>query len=99
VDQKLEKLIKQLGEAINDSVSGSEQIAEIISRIKSGGYEVFVIIEATVGFNKCDSESPLAASSSPSDLELCINSQDVEFLESLRISIEPKAGHNSQKLA
>jgi len=99
VDQKLEKLIKQLGEAINDSVSGSEQIAEIISRIKSGGYEVFVIIEATVGFNKPDAESPRAVSCSPSDLELRINPQDVEFLESLRISIEPKAGHNSQKSA
>jgi hypothetical protein len=99
VDQKLEKLIKQLGEAINDSVSGSGQIAEVISRIKSGGYDVFVIIEATVGFNKPNAESPRAVSSSPGDLELCISPQDVQFLESLRISIEPKAGHNSRKLA
>ncbi|MGA3125262.1 MAG: hypothetical protein ABSD13_00980 [Candidatus Korobacteraceae bacterium] len=99
MDQKLEKLIKQLGEAINDSISGSEQIAEVISRIKSGGFDVFVIVEATVGFNKPDAESPRAVSSSPSELELCINPQDVQFLESLRISIEPKAGHNSRKLA
>ena len=35
MDQKLERLMKQLGEAINDSISGSEQIAEVIARIKN----------------------------------------------------------------
>ena len=40
MDYKLERLMKQLGEAINDSVSDSELIADIISRIKSSGYDV-----------------------------------------------------------
>src|SRR5689334_6967095 len=37
VDQQLQKLMKQLGDAINESLSDSDQIAEVISRIKSGG--------------------------------------------------------------
>ena len=54
MDQKLESLMKQLGEAINESISASEQVADVIARIKSGGYDVFVVLEATVGFNQRD---------------------------------------------
>ena len=45
-------MMKELGDAINDSLSDSEQIAEVISRIKAGGYDVFVVLEATIGFNE-----------------------------------------------
>ena len=58
MDQKLERLMKQLGEAINDSISDSEQVAEVIARIKSGGYDIFVVLEATVGFNKREARVP-----------------------------------------
>src|SRR3954463_2020316 len=54
VDQQLQKLMKQLGDAINDTLSDSDQIAEVISRIKSGGYDVFLVLEATIGFNRRD---------------------------------------------
>ena len=46
--------MKELGEAINSSLSESEQIAEVISRIKAGGYDVFLVLEATIGFNQHD---------------------------------------------
>ena len=52
VDQQLQKLMKELGEAINESLSDSEQIAEVIAKIKAGGYDVFLVLEATIGFNK-----------------------------------------------
>ena len=44
--------MEELGEAINNSLSDSEQIAEVITRIKAGGYDVFLLLEATVGFNE-----------------------------------------------
>lgn len=99
MDPKLEKLMKQLGEAINDSISDSEQIAEVISRIKSGGYDIFVVLEATVGFNKREDESP--ASPRPGEPELRISPQDARFLKSLKISIEPKPkpGRKDEKAA
>jgi hypothetical protein len=42
VDRRLRSLMEQLGEAIDSSLSDSEQIAEVITRIKSGGYDVFL---------------------------------------------------------
>ncbi len=92
MDQKLERLMKQLGEAINDSISGSEQIAEVIARIKSDGYDIFVVLEATVGFNQREAEPSVAAAPRQGEPELRISAQDARFLKSLRISVEPKPG-------
>ncbi len=92
MDDKLKKLMRDLGEAINESLSESEPIAEVISRIKAGGYDVFLVLEATIGFNKHQDEEaigkPAAISARKDDTDLKINSQDVKFLKSLRISID-----------
>ena len=48
--------MKDLGEAINVSLSESEQIAQVIARIKDEGFDVFLVLEATIGFNKHDDE-------------------------------------------
>jgi len=92
VDQRLQKLMQELGEAINESISDSDQIAEVIAKIKTGGYDVFLVLEATIGFNRRDEEDetgPLTSSSEkPHDAELKVNQQDVKFLKSLRITLE-----------
>ena len=54
MDKRLNSMMKELGDAINNSLSDSDQIAEVISRIKAGGYDVFVVLEATIGFNQSD---------------------------------------------
>ncbi len=93
MDQQLQRLMKELGEAINESLSDSEQIAEVISRIKAGGYDVFLVLEATIGFNKRDDEEqpassrPALVNSKKSDPDLKVNAQDVKFLKSLRITL------------
>ena len=56
MDKRLKSMMKELGDAINNSLSDSDQIAEVISRIKAGGYDVFVVLEATIGFNQRDEE-------------------------------------------
>ena len=58
MNQELERLMRQLGEAINDSISSSAQVADVIARVKSSGYDVFVVLEATVGFNQNDERAP-----------------------------------------
>jgi hypothetical protein len=90
VDQKLERLMKQLSEAINDSISDSEQVGEVITRIKAAGYDIYVVLEATVGFNKREEEEAAAPVARPGAPELRISPQDARFLKSLRISVEPK---------
>src|SRR5450432_1326006 len=47
VDQQLKQLMKELGEAVNESLSESQQISEVVSRIKDGGYDIFLVLEAT----------------------------------------------------
>jgi len=96
VNPRLKQLMKELGEAINESLSESDQIAEVIAKIKAGGYDVFLVLEATIGFNKRDeqtstSKPTLVGSRSKSDPEFKVNAQDVKFLKSLRISLEDSA--------
>ncbi|HZU42192.1 MAG TPA: hypothetical protein VE994_05940 [Terriglobales bacterium] len=94
MDQQLKKLMKELGEAINESLSDSEQIADVVSKIKAGGYDIFLVLEATIGFNKREDEVPAAkpatigAVSEGADPQFSINSQDLKFLKSLRITVD-----------
>ncbi len=82
--------MKELGDAINESLSESEQIAEVIAKIKAGGYDVFLVLEATIGFNKqddaADEERPAMVKAGKSDAEF--NAQDMKFLKALRISVD-----------
>ena len=91
VDQQLKQLMKELGEAINESLSDSEQIAEVVSRIKEGGYDIFLVLEATIGVSK-QGEKPTDKTSLVTTLttnpEFKISDQDLKFLKSLRIKIE-----------
>ena len=87
--------MKELGEAINSSLSDSDEIAAVISRIKAGGYDVFLVLEATIGLNQRDEEvvkkSPAKTSRSAADFQM--TPQDVKFLKSLRIRADdPKKG-------
>lgn len=94
VDQELKKLMKELGEAINESLADSDQIAEVVSRIKDGGYDIFLVLEATIGFSKQGentSDKGSLVSTFTTKPELKVNDQDVKFLKSLRIKIEDDA--------
>lgn len=94
MDQHLKHLMKELGEAINESLADSEQIADVVSRIKDGGYDIFLVLEATIGVSKPGEKTEdktsmvTALTSNP---ELKINDQDLKFLKSLRIKIEDDA--------
>ncbi len=104
MDTRLKKLMKELGEAINGSLSESEQIAQVIAKIKEQGYDIFLVLEATIGFNRKNNnnnnnEEPIQAapelvrsgSRNGQPPELAIDANDVRFLKSLRISVEDAA--------
>ncbi len=54
MEDRLKELMQDLGNAINESLSDSDRIAEAIGEIKRSGYDVFLVLEATIGFNKRD---------------------------------------------
>ena len=81
--------MEQLGEAINNSLSDSEQIAEVITRIKAGGYDVFLVLEATIGLNERDEATePTPVNDWRSAADFQVTSQDAKFLKSLRIKVD-----------
>ena len=91
MDPQLKQLMKELGDAINESLSDSEQIAEVVSRIKDGGYDIFLVLEATIGVSKQGEKSPDKTSlvtTLSTNPEFKINDQDLKFLKSLRIKID-----------
>ena len=93
MDQQLKQLMKELGEAINESLADSDAIAEVVSRIKDGGYDIFLVLEATIGVSKPGEKSDKTSlvTTLTSNPEFKINDQDLKFLKSLRIKIEDEA--------
>ena len=93
--------MQDLGNAINESLSDSDRIAAAIGEIKRSGYDVFLILEATIGFNKRDTaKSPDGetdgseqAAQAPhrkpeSTGKFRWTSQDQKFLKALKIAVD-----------
>ncbi len=98
MNQKLRKLVQQLGEAIHESVSESPQIAGVVADIRRQGFEVMLMLEATIGLNEVE-EQPVGALEAPKPAEAAesgeqgtFTAQDLHFLKSLRISIAGETG-------
>ena len=83
LDEELKVYRKKLEVAINKVLTESPHINETIQDIREVGYDVFLIIEATVGFNPRE-ESALS-SEKPAHVHLELTTQDEKFLKSLRI--------------
>ncbi len=91
MDDHLKELMKELGNAINESLSESESMAEVIGEIRQSGYDVYLVLEATIGLNKRKSEgtgAELDASTSGPPSELSFTAQDEAFLRALKITVE-----------
>jgi hypothetical protein len=90
VTSRLRELIQQLGEAIHESVIESEQIAGVVQDIRRHGFDVLLMLEATIGLNEVsakDSEDAGAGTEATGEGGP-FTKNDVNFLRSLRISVE-----------
>lgn len=95
MDHRLKVMLKELGDAINTSLSDSDQIAEVIGRIKDDGYDIFLVLEATIGLNRAEADEDQDGSAAGAGEgtpvikdSFEITSQDRKFLKSLRIRID-----------
>lgn len=52
MDPQLKQLMKELGDAVNESLSQSEGISEVVSRTKQRGYEISIVVEVTISMQK-----------------------------------------------
>jgi len=90
LNQKVKNLIQKLGEAIHESVSESEDIAGVVKNIREQGFDVLLMLEATIGLNEVEAEAPESAETTePADEDANgpFTRNDLTFLKSLRISL------------
>ena len=92
MDEKLEKLIRELGEAINETINDSEEIHEAMERIRATGNDVFLVLEATIAFKEkpaSDEEARPEFRDIPVEQRLAeISYEDRQFLRSLNIKFD-----------
>ena len=76
LDDQLKQLLRELGHAINDTVSESERISGAIANVRAAGYDIVLKLDATIGLAKRESQPTK------------ITPQDRRFLESLHIQVD-----------
>src|SRR5215813_2712715 len=99
LEERLKILMQELGNAINETLSDSDRIAEAIGEIKRAGYDVFLVLEATIGFNKRDEENAEAADEAEIETsrtfeatgKIKLTTQDHKFLRALKIAVDEEA--------
>lgn len=82
LDDHLKNLLRELGHAINDTVSESNRITGAIAGVRAHGYDIVLKLDATIGLAKRDAGSDAAAR---------LTTQDRRFLESLRIQVDQES--------
>ena len=90
MDDKIKQLLQDLGTAINESISGSEDVNQHIQRIRDEGYDLYVVLDATIGLNKQDGETEepstaVATVEPPREVQFRINVNDLALLRALGI--------------
>src|SRR3984893_13333799 len=76
LDDNLKQLLRELGHAINDTVSESSRITEAITEVRSAGFDIVLKLDATIGLARRDADGAK------------ITPNDQRFLESLHIQVD-----------
>ena len=82
LDDHLKNLLRELGHAINDTVSESDRITGAIAGVRAHGYDIVLKLDATIGLAKRDGSN---------EDEPRMSTQDRRFLESLRIQVDQES--------
>ena len=94
LNDHLREMLKELGQAINESISGSGRVHDSIQRIREEGYNLYMVLDAKVGVNRRPARSKRrhAATApgngngaSPEQAAFRINIKDLRFLKSVGI--------------
>ena len=92
MNQKVKNLIQKLGEAIHESVSESEDIAVVVKNIREQGFDVLLMLEATIGLNEVENDDETAQLGSGDPVDGPFTPDDLNFLKSLRITFAEGEG-------
>ena len=96
INDHLREMLKELGQAINESISGSGRVHDSIQRIRDEGYNLYMVLDAKVGVNRRAPRSGSRRRSAAPDsgngnapageqAAFRINIKDLRFLKSVGI--------------
>lgn len=94
LNDALKEKLKDLGIAISSALSDSTQISEAVAAIKESGYDLFLVLEATIGLSRNKVESASVAlpesiiQTESGEFKLNITASDKRFLQALRIKLD-----------
>ena len=92
--EDVKRMVQDLGSTIQRTLAEAPQITQCLNRIKAEGYEVSLVLEATIGFNKTGSRETAEVSTFDFRVEkndpapVRMTPLDKKFLRSLKISVE-----------
>ena len=96
INDDLREMLKELGQAINESISGSGRVHDSIQRIRDEGYNLYMVLDAKVGVNRrapragsrrrsAGPESARGSAPTGEQAAFRINIKDLRFLKSVGI--------------
>jgi len=86
--EKKSFLLAQLQQAIDEAVSESDRIGDIVAEMKRGGYDLCLMLESTVTISPTEDYQPDAVPEPRlvSGGEVHLTAEDLEFLQELNIA-------------
>jgi hypothetical protein len=93
--EDIKRMVQEIGTTLQRTLSESPQIAHCLNRIRAEGYEVSLVLEATIGFSKTGGKEAQTEVSTfdvrverTEPVPLKMTPLDKKFLRSLKITIE-----------
>lgn len=86
--EKKSFLLGQLQEAIDEAVSKSGRVAEIVDEMRRSGYDLTLMLESTVTVSPSDGQRPDVVSKAwhATGGEIELTDEDREFLHQLKVA-------------
>lgn len=90
MESRLNTLTQRMVRAIDESLSTSPAIAQVIKEFRAEGYDALLVLEATIGFSKRGGKNPGTGQPKVNHktLDANLTEQDQEFLKSLCIKLD-----------
>ena len=95
LNDHLREMLKELGQAINESISGSDRVHDSIRKIRHEGYNLYMVLDAKVGVNRrparggkkrsAGAEPDIESIETADRAAFRINIKDLRFLKSVGI--------------
>jgi len=83
--EKKSFLLGQLQQAIDEAVSESGRVGEIVEEMRRGGFDLYLMLESTVTISPLEDNSASARRESD-DCDIELTAEDLAFLQELNIA-------------